>query len=93
MSGSEQVQRGGSPGDTDAAFADLISGFGSATTRLLQPGSPFELREEEVLGQPMQVFAARDRNFRQLLDPSCGFGDAEFLVFDGGPRGDIRRIP
>ena len=70
----------------DAAVAELISGLGSATERLLQPGSPFELREEVVLGQPMQVFAARERTFRGLLSRSRAFGDAEFLVFDGGPR-------
>jgi long-chain acyl-CoA synthetase len=86
VSDSGQAAQTGYRGDVDAASADLISRLVSATDRLLQPGSPFEMKEEEVLGQPMQVFAARERSFRAMLDRSRAFGGAEFLVFEGGPR-------
>ncbi len=39
-----------------------------------------------VLGEPMQVFRSRKRNFLELLESSALFGEREFLVFEGGPR-------
>ena len=58
----------------------------AATLRLLQPGSPFELHEEVVLGESMQVFKTRQRNFRELLEQSRNYGESEFLVFEDGTR-------
>ncbi|MCB0995137.1 MAG: AMP-binding protein [Acidimicrobiales bacterium] len=50
---------------------------------LTGPGSPFELVEEIVLGERMQVFAKRVRTLRELVGNAAGqFGDREFLVLD-----------
>jgi len=47
---------------------------------LTGPGAPFELREEDVLGERMSVFARRPRSLRALLDASLVHGDREFIV-------------
>jgi acyl-CoA synthetase (AMP-forming)/AMP-acid ligase II len=54
--------------------------------RLLGPGGPFELTTEPVGGVEMTVFRQRHRSLGELLDASAAHGDADFLVFDGGPR-------
>ncbi|MCA9504307.1 MAG: acyl--CoA ligase [Myxococcales bacterium] len=57
-----------------------------ATARLLSPGSPFELVEETVLGERMQVYKNRARSLRDLLAQSAAHGDKEYLVFSDGRR-------
>jgi acyl-CoA synthetase (AMP-forming)/AMP-acid ligase II len=52
-----------------------------AEARLLEPGSPFELRDELVLGERMRVFAQRPKELRAVLADSERLGDAEYLVF------------
>ena len=66
--------------------ADVLQGFWSATESMLRPGGPFETKEELVLGEPMQVFRNRKRNFLELLESSALFGEREFLVFEGDLR-------
>ncbi|ANH37042.1 Long-chain-fatty-acid--CoA ligase FadD13 [Nocardioides dokdonensis FR1436] len=51
-----------------------------AVARLTAPGAPFEIHTEDVLGEPMEVFAHRHRSLSELLQRSRGFGDAEYLV-------------
>ncbi|MDP5181912.1 class I adenylate-forming enzyme family protein [Blastococcus sp. BMG 814] len=51
--------------------------------RLTGPGSRFEIRTEDVLGEPMEVFANRERSLGQLLRASARFGDREYLVTEG----------
>ena len=54
---------------------------------LLAPGAPFEMADEDVLGEPMQVFVQRARSLRQLLEQAGRFGDSDYAVFhDGGRR-------
>ena len=49
---------------------------------LVGPGAPFELVTEDVLGVPMQVFANRPRNLRELLLTAAErFGDRRYVVF------------
>ena len=48
--------------------------------RLTAPGAPFEIRTEPVLGEPMEVFAGRQRSLTELLERSRDFGDADYLV-------------
>ena len=48
-------------------------------------GAPFELSEEEVLGERMQVFRTRPHSLRDLLMESAGHGEKEYMV-----RGDRR---
>ncbi len=47
---------------------------------LTAAGGPFEMIEEKVLGEPMQVLARRPRALPELLRQSEGHGDREFLV-------------
>jgi acyl-CoA synthetase (AMP-forming)/AMP-acid ligase II len=56
-------------------------------SQLLQPGSPFEVTRETVLGELVSVFATRRPSLRALLEASAAHGDREYLVY-----GD-RRIP
>lgn len=49
--------------------------------QLLGPGGMFELAEEDVLGERMQVFKNRPASLRTLLERSLGFGDAEYAIF------------
>ena len=69
------------------------SGSGSddpaaAVMALLAPGAPFEMADEDVLGEPMQVFVQRVRSLRQLLVQAGRFGDSDYAVFhDGGAGG------
>ncbi|MBB82929.1 MAG: fatty acid--CoA ligase [Deltaproteobacteria bacterium] len=57
-----------------------------ASTRLLSPGSPFELTEEEVLGETMQVYKNRAKSLRELLQASAAHGDKDYMVFGDGRR-------
>ncbi len=45
-------------------------------------GGPFEVVEEDVLGQSMQVFASRMPSLRVMLESSAAFGDAEYIVYE-----------
>ncbi|WP_127783189.1 class I adenylate-forming enzyme family protein [Rhodococcus sp. X156] len=53
-----------------------------AMARLTAPGQRFELIEEDVRGNQMQVFAQRHRSLHELLTESAGYGDREYLVCD-----------
>lgn len=46
------------------------------------PGAPFELSEEEVLGERMPVFRNRPRSLRDLVERSEAHGDKEYVVHD-----------
>jgi acyl-CoA synthetase (AMP-forming)/AMP-acid ligase II len=48
--------------------------------KLTGPGGPFEIVEEEVLGERMRVFKNRARSLRELLAASAAHGDKEYLV-------------
>ena len=49
---------------------------------LCGPGAPFELVEEDVLGETLRVFAQRPRNMREvLLSAAEKHGDSPYLVF------------
>ena len=50
--------------------------------RLTGPGAPFEIVEEEVLGERMQVIKNRRRSLRELLEASAVFGDKEYIVYE-----------
>jgi long-chain acyl-CoA synthetase len=60
--------------------------------RLLSAGAPFEVREEEVLGESMAVFARRARSLREVLAASGEADDAEYLVFVDPEGNTTRRI-
>jgi acyl-CoA synthetase (AMP-forming)/AMP-acid ligase II len=48
--------------------------------RLTGPGGPFEIAEEDVLGERMPVFKNRARSLRELLLASALHGEREYLV-------------
>ncbi len=54
--------------------------------QLLAPGAPFELSEEEVLGERVPVFANRARSLRDVLLRGREFAGAEYMVFREGER-------
>lgn len=57
-----------------------------ARARLLSPGSPFEIHEEDVLGEKMSVFKNRAHSLRDLLAASEGHGEKDYIVFSDGRR-------
>jgi len=61
-----------------------MSRLAAAEARLLAPGAPFELVEEEVLGERVRVFANRARSLRDVLLRAREFADAEYMVFRDG---------
>src|SRR5262245_29951847 len=50
--------------------------------QLTGPGGPFEIGEEEVLGERMPVFKRRQRSLREMLAASEAHGAAEYIVLD-----------
>ena len=48
--------------------------------KLTAPGAPFEIVEEEVLGERMPVFRNRRRSLREILAASAAFGDRDYVV-------------
>jgi acyl-CoA synthetase (AMP-forming)/AMP-acid ligase II len=48
--------------------------------KLTAPGAPFEITEEIVLGERMQVFKNRARSLREMLQQSAMHADKEYLV-------------
>ena len=51
---------------------------------LTAPGGMFEVTQDTVLGERMDVFANRLPSLRDAVVNSIGFGDAEYLVFTDG---------
>ncbi len=49
--------------------------------QLMAPGAPFEVRDEDVLGERMAVFAQRPRSLAALVAGSLAHGGADYLVF------------
>ncbi|MFN8545424.1 MAG: AMP-binding protein [Candidatus Binatia bacterium] len=54
--------------------------YEAALAQLTSPGSPFELRVEQVRGIPTRNFAARARSLRDFVARAAEHGDREFLV-------------
>lgn len=52
--------------------------------QLTGPGAPFEITEEEVLGEKLPVFKNRARSLRELLQGTARHDGKEYLVM--GPR-------
>ncbi|MDQ1430811.1 MAG: steroid-24-oyl-CoA synthetase, partial [Actinomycetota bacterium] len=65
-----------------------LAALRAATVRLTQPGLPFEVAEETVLGEPNRVFRNRARSMRDVLEGAQRHGERDCYVFDDG-----RRIP
>jgi len=65
-----------------------MSRLSAIEARLTATGAPFELAEEDVLGERVRVFANRARSLRDILLRGREFADAEYMVFieDGRVR-------
>jgi hypothetical protein len=58
-----------------------------ADAALTAPGAPFAIVEDDVLGEPMPVFANRHHNLReQLLHGAVTYGDGDVYVWSDGRR-------
>ena len=72
-----------SPIAEDPRFAQMLE----ADIALTQEGSPFEVVEEDVLGERMLVFAHRPRSMRDVLVSSAEtFSGRDLYVFSDGRR-------
>ena len=63
-----------------------MSRMTAVEAQLLAPGAPFELAEEDVLGERVRVFANRARSLRDVLLRAREFADAEYMVFREGEQ-------
>jgi acyl-CoA synthetase (AMP-forming)/AMP-acid ligase II len=64
----------------------VVSRLAAVEAQLLAPGAPFELVEEEVLGERVRVFVNRARSVRDVLLRGREFAGAEYMVFCEGER-------
>jgi long-chain acyl-CoA synthetase len=55
--------------------------FDEACASVCAPGTPFEIREEDVFGVPTRVFAGTPTNIRELFAAAASRDD-EFIVFE-----------
>lgn len=62
------------------------SPLAAVEAQLLAPGAPFELAEEEVLGERVRVFANRARSLRDVLLRAREFAGCDYMVFRDGER-------
>ncbi len=62
------------------------SRLAAVEAQLLAPGAPFELAEEEVLGERVRVFTKRARSLRDVLLRGREFAAAEYMVFREAER-------
>jgi len=60
-----------------------ISLHNQVEAELQDTAGPFVIAEEKVLGAACRVFAERPPHLRQILENSRGFGDAEYMVYEG----------
>jgi len=56
------------------------------TARITGPGMPFEIVQEDVLGEHLPVFANRAHSMREILLGADRFGDRDCYVFGDGDR-------
>ena len=68
------------PAHLDPRLAEFLA----VTDRLTGPGSPFEVVTEDVLGEPMRVFAQRPANLRAFIAATPAFGDRLAMAFSDG---------
>jgi acyl-CoA synthetase (AMP-forming)/AMP-acid ligase II len=63
-----------------------MSRLAAIEAQLCAPGAPFELVEDEVLGERVRVFKNRARSLRDVLVRAREHADAEYMVFVDGAR-------
>ena len=54
-----------------------------AVASLVEQGAPYEMVEEDVLGQRLRVFRNVPRTMRELWERSARFAERDYLVYEG----------
>jgi long-chain acyl-CoA synthetase len=54
-----------------------------AAAQLTGPGQLFEIETRDVLGTCLRVWKNAPTSLRAVLELSCGYGDADYLVYEG----------
>jgi acyl-CoA synthetase (AMP-forming)/AMP-acid ligase II len=71
---------------TDLAHDPRLVALLDTTARITGPGMPFEIVEEDVLGEPLPVYANRAHSMREVLLGAGRFGHRDCYVFGDGSR-------
>src|SRR5215210_1727397 len=71
---------------TDLARDPRLVALLETTERITGPGMPFEIVEEDVLGERLPVFAKRAHSMREILVGATRYGDRDCYVFGDGFR-------
>jgi long-chain acyl-CoA synthetase len=71
---------------------EQVEQMARVTEQLLQPGQPYEVVEEEVLGEKLPVFRNRPRSLREVLAAATSHGDRDCMVFSDGRRISHRQL-
>jgi acyl-CoA synthetase (AMP-forming)/AMP-acid ligase II len=71
---------------TELADDPRLAALLETTTRITEPGMPFEIVEEDVLGERLPVYANRPHSMREILLGAERFGDRDCYVFGDGSR-------
>ncbi len=58
-------------------------GYEEAVARLTAPGQLFEMEEVDVRGVHLRAWKAAPPTLRSVLDASLGYGDTDYLVYEG----------
>ena len=53
-----------------------------AWSELIAPGSPFEIAEVEVRGQPLRMFRHAPPSVREIWLGTAQYGDRDYLVYE-----------
>jgi long-chain acyl-CoA synthetase len=77
---------------TDLAHDPRLLAMLETTARITGPGMPFEIVEEDVLGERLGVFANRAHSMREILLGATRFGDRDCYVFGDGFRLPFDRL-
>jgi long-chain acyl-CoA synthetase len=74
--------------DKRAAAAPVVENWPAVSLEetyrtLTAPGAPFEMREEVIRGVPLRTYANALNDLRQVFDLGRGWGDREFIIYEG----------
>ena len=71
----------------NAELAGLVAKhIAVAATLTSTSGTPFEVRQEDVCGESMLVYANRPRSLGEILAGATQYGDRDCFIFDDGTR-------
>src|SRR4051794_23031871 len=71
---------------TELSSDPRLAALRAATTQLTAAGMPFEIVEEDVLGERLPVYRNRAHSMREVLLAAMGYGHRDGYVFGDGSR-------